>query len=102
MVKRAPNSIPQRGKDGNLNLKLLQTHSLTVENWNFKLRLDLTGYFATLISKLGMQLITCISPFRLFTASSIRISFLDTFSFYTHAEGQNQVEILMSSTYFDS
>lgn len=95
MVKRAPNSIPQRGKDGNPNLKLLQTHSLTVENWNFKLRLDLTGYFATLISKLSMQLITCISagvsipPLRLFTASSIRISFLDTFLFYTHAEGQN-------------
>lgn len=83
-------------------------HSLTVENWNFKLRLDLTGYFATLISKLRMQLITCISagvsipPLRLFTAISIRISFLDTFSFYTYAEGQNQVEILMSLTYFDS
>ena len=95
MVKRVRNSIPQSGNDGNPNLKLLQTHSLTVENWNFKLRLDLTGYFATLISKLSMQLITCISggvsipPLRLFTASSIRISFLDTFLFYTHVEGQN-------------
>ena len=57
--------------------------------------LDLTGYFATLISKLSMPLITCISAgvsiplLRLFTAISIRISFLDTFLFYTHAEGQN-------------
>ena len=96
MVKRVRNSIPQSGNDGNPNLKLLQTHSLTVENWNFKPRLDLTGYFATLISKLSMQLITCISggviiysipPLRLFTASSIRISFLDTFLLYTHVEG---------------